>query len=209
MRHTPFVILDIETTGGSPRHSRVLEVGAVRIENMEIVQTFSRLVNPERSVPDFITKLTGIDDQMVTDAPLFRGIAQDLELFAREAVFVAHNVHFDYSFIKAEMSECGIYFNADRLCSVQLSRKLYPEHRRHGLDYVIERLGIEVGNRHRAYDDAFAVWKFIESEYRLDPARLFLAIDKLIIPTRGKARSISRVTQQSLDLQVEYGSAEG
>lgn len=176
--------MDIETTGASARTSRITEIGALRVENHQVVGTYNQLVNPEQPIPAFITNMTGISNEMVWEAPTFRGIADDLELFLSDAVFVAHNVGFDYSFIKAEYERIGNKFGMDRMCSVQLSRKLYPEHRSHRLDMVIERLGIEVKNRHRALDDAEVIWKFIQKEYEKLGLDLFKTMDTLLVHAR-------------------------
>ena len=117
----------------SARHSRITEIGALRVEDNKIVGTFKQLINPEERVPSFITGLTGITNEMLWDAPTFRGIADDLELFLDGALFIAHNVSFDYNFIKMEFERIGYTFNMDRACSAKLSRKLYPEHRSHAL----------------------------------------------------------------------------
>src|SRR5690348_14501793 len=98
--HRPMVFLDIETTGGSPVDSRITEIGALRVENGQVVERYSQLINPEQAVPWYITKLTGIRDDMLWDQPAFVGIADDLERLLRDAIFVAHNVSFDYGFIK-------------------------------------------------------------------------------------------------------------
>jgi len=158
--HRPLVFLDIETTGATARNSRITEIGALRIENGQIVKTFKQLINPEQSVPPFITRMTGISDDMLWDAPHFRTIADDLELFLDGALFIAHNVNFDYGFIQSEFARIGQSFNMDKACTVRLSRKLYPEHRSHRLDKVIERMGVKIENRHRAFDDAEVLWKF-------------------------------------------------
>lgn len=184
--HRPLVFLDIETTGASARYARITEIGALRVENHKVVATYKQLVNPEEPIPPFITRMTGITNEMVWEAPTFRGIADDLELFLSDAVFVAHNVNFDYSFIKAEYERIGNKFNMDRMCSVKLSRKLYPEHRSHALDRVIERLGIDVTNpnRHRAFDDAEVIWKFVQKEYERLNLDLFKTMDQLLVRAR-------------------------
>lgn len=185
MKHRPLVLLDIETTGGSATSSRITEIGALRIENGEVVGKYQQLVNPEEPIPYFITNLTGITDAMVWEAPTFRGIADDLELFLSDAIFVAHHVSFDYSFIKMEFKRIGYAFTMDRICSAKLSRRLYPEHKSHALDRIIERLGIEVTNRHRAYDDAEVIWKFISNEMERDSLKVMAALDKIIIQSRS------------------------
>lgn len=187
MIHRPLVFLDIETTGGSARYSRITEIGALRVENNKIVSTFKQLINPEEKVPPFITRLTGISDSMLWDAPTFRGIADELELFLDGALFVAHNVSFDYSFIKMEFARIGYKFNMDRVCSAKLSKRLYPEHRSHALDRIIERMELNVTNRHRAYDDAEVIWKFYQAELKKREPDLFNAVNKLTTFARQPA----------------------
>ncbi len=184
MHHRPFVFLDIETTGASARFSRITEIGALRVENYQVVATYNQLVNPEVPIPAFITAMTGISNDMVWEQPTFKGIAHDLELFLSDALFIAHNVNFDYGFIREEYARIGNAFSMDRLCSVQLSRKLYPEHRTHKLDAIIDRLGISVANRHRAMDDAEVIWKFFQSEYDKLGHELLRTIDRTVVKSR-------------------------
>lgn len=157
----PVVYVDIETTGGSYRTSRVLEVAAIRYENGE-TREFSSLVNPLTYIPASITKLTGITQSDITDAPTFDQIADELLSVCEDAVFVAHNVRFDYSFLKAEFARAGIEFSPKLLCTVRLSRALYIQHKGHSLAKLIERHEIPVLNRHRALADARAIKYFTE-----------------------------------------------
>lgn len=180
MTHPPLVFLDIETTGASAHTSRITEIGAVRVEDHQIVGTYKQLINPEERVPSFITRMTGISDDMLWDAPTFRSVADELEVFLSDAVFVAHNVNFDYSFIKTEFARMGNAFNMDRLCTVRLSRMLYPEHRSHRLDMLIERMGLTVANRHRAFDDAEVLYKFFAAEYEKHGSALYDYMHRLI-----------------------------
>ena len=182
--HRPFVFIDIETTGGSARDSRITEIGALRVENGEITRRFSQLLDPEQPIPYFITKLTGITNRMVAHQPTFADIADELEDMFDGAIFVAHSVQFDYGFIKQEFARTGRSFNMDRLCSVRLDRRLYPDQARHGLDKVIERMGVTVANRHRAYDDAEVLWKLFSYEYKKDSWELFRCMQKLLVCTR-------------------------
>jgi DNA polymerase-3 subunit epsilon len=175
------VFLDIETTGGSPYDSRITEIGALRVENGEVVGTYSQLLNPGQPVPYFITKLTGISDDMLWDQPAFHGIASDLEHFLRDSIFVAHNVNFDYSFIKEEFKRRGGSFNMDRFCTARLSRQLYPAQRRHNLDTVIEVHGIPVVNRHRALDDATVLHEFYKKALQEHGLQLYAAINKIMV----------------------------
>lgn len=179
MNHRPLVFLDIETTGLTPTNGRVLEIGALRVENNRVVKQFSQLLQPEQQVAWFTTKLTGITDEMVWDAPLFAGIAADLELFMNDAIFVAHNVNFDYSFIKAEFARLGNNWGSDRMCTVQLSRALFPKQRKHNLDSVIEAHGITIKNRHRALDDAQVMVEFYQKCLKQHGIELYKTIDRL------------------------------
>lgn len=157
----PVVYIDIETTGGSYRTSRVLEVAAIRVDQTG-THEFSSLINPEIGVPRSITGLTGINDGMVADAPSFADIADELFEILDGAIFIAHNVRFDYSFLKAEFASVGIVFNPKLFCTVRLSRALYQNERGHSLAKLIDRHEIPVLDRHRAQADAYAIKYFAE-----------------------------------------------
>jgi len=156
----PVVFVDIETTGGSYRNSRVLEVAAIRFENGEIVKEFSSLIDPGTRVPPFITSITGISDKDIVGAPTFEDVADELLEILDGAVFVAHNVRFDYSFLKQEFAMIGTSFNPRLLCTVRLSRYLYSEQKGHSLEKLIARHSIPVLERHRALEDARAILYF-------------------------------------------------
>jgi DNA polymerase III subunit epsilon len=154
------VFVDIETTGGSYRNSRVLEVAAIRYENGVIINEFSSLINPETYIPENISRLTGITESDISNAPVFSDIADQLFEVMDGAVFIAHNVRFDYSFLKAEFAQLGIIFSPKLLCTVRLSRALYKNVKGHSLSVLISRHEIPVFNRHRALDDARAIAYF-------------------------------------------------
>jgi len=156
----PVVFVDIETTGGSYRNSRVLEVAAIRFENGEIVKEFSTLVDPGTRIPPVITSITGITERDIVGAPVFEDIADELLEVLDGAVFVAHNVRFDYSFLKQEFAMIGTAFSPRLLCTVRLSRYLYSEHKGHSLEKLIARHSIPVLERHRALEDARAILYF-------------------------------------------------
>lgn len=158
----PVVFVDIETTGGSYRNSRILEVAAIRFEDGKITREFSTLLNPETYVPSNITALTGIRSSDVQDKPTFAEIAPELMDILQGAVFIAHNVRFDYSFIKQEFHSIGIEFSPKLLCTVRLSRALYAVHKGHSLAKLIERHNIPVMERHRALEDARAMLHFTQ-----------------------------------------------
>ncbi len=148
------VFVDLETTGGNAAHHRVTEIGIVRMARGEVLEEWSTLINPEASIPPYIQSFTGITNDMVADAPRFRDVAHGVLERLRGAVFVAHNARFDYSFLRAELRRIELPFRAPVLCTVKLSRRLFPQHPRHSLDAVMERFGLVCGERHRALGDA-------------------------------------------------------
>jgi DNA polymerase-3 subunit epsilon len=167
----PLAFVDIETTGGSHFTSRVLEVGVVRVEQNRVVASYRSLVNPNEDIPPFITGLTGITNEDVTNAPSFAGISDELAEVLDGAVFVAHNVRFDWSFLKMEFERLGANFRPQLLCTVRLSRRLFPQFRTHKLADLIERHQLNAPARHRAYDDAHCLWQFYQlclGEFDLD-----------------------------------------
>lgn len=164
MQGRPLVFIDVETTGGMANSSRILEIGALRVENGEVVSQLNQVVDPEEPVPGWITRLTGIEPHEALNQPLFAEMLPQLHQLFDGAVFVAHNVNFDYSFFQAEFRRAGQRFAMDKLCTVRLSRALYPAERSHKLDEVIRRHGYRVANRHRAYDDAEVLHKFFHEQ---------------------------------------------
>jgi len=151
--------IDRESTGGNPLIDRITEIGVVEVEG-DRVSTWSTLVNPERPIPQFIQQLTGIRNEMVEDAPTFTQVAEELAERLQGRLFIAHNARFDYGFVKNEFQRLGQRFRADVLCTVRLSRRLFPEHPRHNLDSLIARHGLQTGDRHRALADADLIWQF-------------------------------------------------
>ncbi|QQS19385.1 3'-5' exonuclease [Candidatus Saccharibacteria bacterium] len=185
MQHRPIVFLDIETTGGSPHWSRITEIGAIRIENGAVSGVFNQLIDPECAVPPFITRLTGINNAMVSGQPTFKDVATELEQFLDQAIFVAHHVNFDYGFIREEYRRLGRMFRMDRGCTVRLDRLLYPAQHSHALDRIIERQGIDVAHRHRAFDDAAVLWEYFEFEWQARGLEIFRNFEKTLITTRS------------------------
>jgi len=170
----PIVFVDLETTGGSADSDRVTEIGVVEISR-DGVSTWTTLVDPQQPIPVFIARLTGIDDAMVRDAPRFEQIAQELAARLEGKLFAAHNARFDYGFLKSEFRRAGITFSADVLCTVRLSRTLFPTEKRHGLDALIERHGLRPTGRHRALSDADLLWQFWQTLHQLHPASTIAA----------------------------------
>ena len=156
----PIAIVDVETTGGSAATNRLIEIGIIRIENGVEVRRFQSLVQPGQSVPFFVQNLTGISDHDLKGAPVFKDIADEVEDCLKDALFIGHNVRFDYDFVRHEFRRLERRFVAPTLCSARMSRALFPEYKRHNLAEIIERHGLSVSNHHRALDDAQAVWDF-------------------------------------------------
>lgn len=148
-----YVMLDLETTGGNPVHDRITEIAAVRMEGGKEVARWSSLVNPGTTISTFIQNLTGISNAMVQDAPGFDEVAPQLMGLLDGAVLVAHNVRFDHGFLLNEFSRMNMSLRVKTLCTVRLSRQLYPQHKGHGLDAIMQRHGLTTLARHRAMGD--------------------------------------------------------
>ena len=157
-----FVMLDLETTGGNAVHDRITEIAAVRMEDGVEVERWSTLVNPGVRISPFIQNLTGITDAMVEDAPSFEAVAGKLLEILDGAVFVAHNVRFDHGFVVNELQRLDKRLKAKTLCTVRLSRKLYPQHKSHGLDAIMQRHGLQTMARHRAMGDVDMVLAWLQ-----------------------------------------------
>jgi DNA polymerase III subunit epsilon len=170
--------VDIETTGLSSSFDRIIEIGIVRVEENIITQTYHSLINPEMHLPPEIELITGITTQDLEHAPSFRSIKQDILETLIDATFVAHNVRFDYGFLKNEFKRENISFSAKQLCTVKLSRALYPTQRSHNLDAVIERFNIVCEQRHRALSDAKVLVSFYQKLQEVFPReKLAEAVD--------------------------------
>lgn len=167
--------VDLETTGGNPAYDRITEIGIIRVQNGELLEEWSSLVNPECPISPYIEAFTGISSEMVADAPLFADVAPAVFEKLRGAVFIAHNARFDHSFLRSEFRKVGLAYSADALCTVKLSRRLYPEHIRHNLDAVIERHGLSCSARHRALGDARVLSDLWSKLQREIPSEVFAA----------------------------------
>lgn len=151
-----YAIVDIETTGGHASANGITEV-AINIHNgNQIIETYSTLINPRKEIPIYITALTGIDNAMLADAPVFEDVALQIYQLLNDKVFVAHNVNFDYSFLKHHLSLAGYDLQCSKLCTVRLSRKLLPGKTSYSLGKLCSALQIPIQNRHRAGGDADA-----------------------------------------------------
>lgn len=161
-KDTSLAIVDLETTGTHPVNNRIIEIGIVRVEQGMVVKEYQSLVDPDTYVPPFVTSLTGISSLMVEGAPSFETVAYDVFDFLKDALIVAHNANFDYSFLEEEFRRVGIHFSAPFVCSARLAKALSPRHKRHNLDMIIKRFDIVCENRHRALGDAKVVAEFMQ-----------------------------------------------
>lgn len=181
----PISIIDIETTGMSSARNSITEIGIIKIDNGVVIDEYHTLVNPGRDIPQQITRITGIDNLMVKSAPYFADISERINDIFEDAYFMAHNVIFDFSFVKRQMKMQGYDFKPRLLCSVKLSRAIESDVKGHSLEKIISRNNIKVNARHRALDDAKVVKEYLD------------------ILTR---RYGNEVVVEKLNLQLEYKS---
>ncbi|MGM0934267.1 MAG: exonuclease domain-containing protein [Bacteroidota bacterium] len=151
-----FAIIDVETTGGGINGNRLTEICIVLLRGSKVIDKFTSLINPDKEIPRHITALTGIDNDLVADAPKFYEIAKKVEEFTRDAIFVAHNVNFDYNVLRNEFKDLGFEYTRKKLCTVRLSRKLIPGLFSYSLGKLCDSINIPISNRHRAEGDTDA-----------------------------------------------------
>jgi DNA polymerase-3 subunit epsilon len=151
-----YAVVDIETTGGRKSGNSITEIAVVTVRNHRVVRQWSSLVNPQRRIPAYITQLTGIDNGMVANAPLFSEIADELEAQLKDCIFVAHNVGFDYGFIKSAFESINRSFQKPKYCTVRHARKSFPGLKSYSLGNLTEHFDISLNNHHRALSDAKA-----------------------------------------------------
>lgn len=179
-----FVIVDVETTGGSPKQSKITEIAMYKYDGKEIIDEFITLINPEQSIPEFIVRLTGITNHMVSEAPKFFELAKDILTFLDGCVFVAHNVGFDYSMLRHEFRSLGYDFRFPHLCTVRASRIIIPGYDSYSLGKLSASLGIQLDGRHRAGGDALATANLFNLIYHKDPNKLASFIQHEINPQK-------------------------
>ena len=148
MKKRKYAIVDIETTGGMYLRDKITEIAIIVTDGDKIIEEYQSLINPERSIPYHITNITGIDDNMVADAPKFYEVAKTVVEKLEGCIFVAHNVNFDYNFIKEEFKSLGFPFNKKKLCTVKLCRSTLPGLSSYGLDNLVHHFDIAVSYTH-------------------------------------------------------------
>lgn len=157
-----FAIVDIETTGSHAGGSRITEIAILIHNGKKVIERYQSLVNPQCIIPLAIQTLTGITPDMLEDAPIFDDIAEDVYHLLQGKIFVAHNVNFDYTFLVKELKQAGYEWQASKLCTVRLSRKIFPGHSSYSLGNICQHFGIKIAGRHRAMGDAEATVKLVE-----------------------------------------------
>ncbi|NMG49536.1 ethanolamine utilization protein [Azoarcus communis] len=165
-----FAFVDIETTGGPAQHASITEIAVIEVDASG-VREWSSLIRPAMRIPEHIERLTGIHNDMVASAPRFEDVADELFDRLEGRIFVAHNARFDHGHIKAAFRRIGVNIRPRVLCTVKLSRRLFPQERRHSLDHLIARHDLKVGSRHRALSDAQAIWQFWQHIHDTFPPR--------------------------------------
>jgi len=197
-----FAIIDIETTGGDPKVNKITEVAILIHDGEKLIDQYTTLVNPEQEIPPFISQLTGITNEMVQKAPPFRDVARHIERLTQDRIFVAHNVRFDYFFMKEEFKKIGIPFQRKQLCTVRLSRKILPGLVSYSLGNLCEQIQIPIFDRHRAMGDAAATLKLFQRllesdrENHIQQALIEKQVDSLLTPyiNRGMIEDLPEET---------------
>ncbi|TFV93926.1 ethanolamine utilization protein [Oxalobacteraceae bacterium OM1] len=198
LRNFPrLAFVDLETTGGAATEDRITEIGIIEVDE-DGVREWSTLVNPEVPIPPFIQSLTGITDEMVQDAPTFAELSKSVAARLADRLFIAHNARFDYGFLKNEFRRLGHDFRPPVLCTVRLSRQLFPGFARHNLDAIAERHRLEVTERHRALGDAQLIWQFWRQLHEThETEQLDAAVGKLVsrptMPSRLDTLQVERL----------------
>jgi len=177
-----YAIIDVETTGGSTKSSKITELAVFKHDGAQIIDSFCTLINPEIPIPEFIARLTGINDRMVQDAPKFYEIAKQFIEFTEDCIFVAHNVAFDYGMIRSEFKHLGFDYRRSQLCTVRSSRYVLPGYASYSLGKITKELGIVIKGRHRAGGDAEATAELFKILYETDPKGLETFIQDDINP---------------------------
>jgi DNA polymerase-3 subunit epsilon len=162
MLPTKLAFIDVETTGARASYDRIIEIGILRVEDNTLTKTFQSLINPQSYLPKEITMLTGITQQDIENAPTFRSLKNEIFDTLKDCTFIAHNVRFDYAFLKHEFLRENITYSSKHFCTVRLSRILFPQWKHHNLDALIQECNIECTRRHRAFDDARVLFEFYQ-----------------------------------------------
>ena len=185
-----FAVVDVESTGGAGEMNRITEVGIALVDDTEIVETFHTLVDPGAPISPFVQKLTGITDEMVQGAPQFQKIAEKVDELLRDRIFVAHNVQFDLKMMRTELKRCCITFDPPRLCTVKLSRRVFPGFPSYSLHNLTESLGLSDFHHHRAMDDTLACAEILKLAYnKVGQEKILKEVKNLSTPKKARVLS--------------------
>lgn len=197
-----YAIVDLETTGGYASRHRIIEIGVILYDGEQITDRYETLVNPGRPIPLHIQALTGITNEMVEAAPEFAEVSEIVENMTRDRIFVAHNVHFDYSFLKQEFAQIGEAFQRKRLCTVRLSRKLFPKLTSYSLGPLCDNLDIPYEEKHRALSDANAATQLLGRLHQADQSGIIAAALKrnsrdAVLPTNLPREQFEQLPEET------------
>jgi len=210
MLPTKLAFVDIETTGTRSSYDRIIEVGILRVEDNTLVKSYQTLINPQAYLPKEITMLTGITQHDIDHAPTFRSVKDEIWEMIQECTFVAHNVRFDYAFLKHEFLRENITYTSKHFCTVRLSRMLFPTWPRHNLDTLMKECNISCQNRHRAYDDAQVLFEFYQQLVQTMPVEklekaLAKTMKKPSLPLHLPIEEIEKLPEKA-GVYIFYGS---
>ncbi|HAT70993.1 MULTISPECIES: exonuclease domain-containing protein [Croceibacter] len=197
-----YAILDIETTGGKYNEEGITEIAIYKFDGHEVVDQVISLVNPERPIQPFVVGLTGINNDMLRNAPKFYEIAKRILEITQDCILVAHNAKFDYRILRTEFRRLGYEYERESLCSVELSKKLLPGHASYSLGKLTKALGIPISSRHRADGDAIATVKLFKLLLQKD-------VDKEIIKANIKTKPKSSLDTKLIRIVEELPSSTG
>lgn len=212
MLSLPISFVDIETTGTSTNFSRIIEIGILKVFKNRVIKKYQTLVNPESYLDPFIQNLTGISPLELERAPTFNNIKDEVLEILKDSIFVAHNVRFDYGFIRQEFKRFGISYTSKHFCTLKLSRLLFPEWKKYNLDTLIEKFKFQVKRRHRAYDDAGVLWQFFKTANKMVGKEKFenalnIALKRPTVPI-NLSPDILDALPESPGVYIFYGDAE-
>ena len=163
-----FAIIDTETSGGNYNEEKIIEIGILIFDGNHITKTFQSLINPQKKVDFFVQKLTGIKDKDLKNCKIFKDYAGVIKKLLNNKVIVGHNVSYDYRVLKNEFNEIGLKFEAKTLCTIELSKKLFPDLKSYKLKQICDYFNIQLCNHHRAFDDAKATTELFKIIRRVE-----------------------------------------
>ena len=209
MLSLPLSFVDLETTGTSTNFNRIIEIGILKVDRNKVIRKYETLINPEISIDPFIQQYTGINPQDLENAPTFYDLKDEILEILKDSIFVAHNVRFDYGFIRNEFKRFDISFSSKHFCTVKLARLLYPEWKKYNLDTVIEKFKLNIKRRHRALYDAKAILHFYkksQKEIKKDKfeSALRIALKRPSVPV-NLSQEILEALPESSGVYIFYG----